>query len=71
MLLRKKILQATLLTAIVLMFANSSWSQVANYAPKVGQPHADFILPSIEDGKPIQLSSLRGKKVLLMHFASW
>jgi len=54
-----------------LMLANESWSQVTSYGPKVGQPHPDFILPSIDDGKPIQLSSFRGKKVLLMHFASW
>ena len=46
-------------------------SQVTRYAPEVGKPHPDFVLPSIEDGKPIQLSALRGKKVLLMHFASW
>ena len=33
--------------------------------------HPDFILPSIEDpSKTIQLSKYRGKKVLLLHFAS-
>jgi len=58
-------------TAAIFMIANESHSQVANYAPKVGQPHPDFILPSIDDGTPIQLSNFRGKKVLLMHFASW
>ena len=40
------------------------------YKPVVGQPHPDFILPSI-DGEKIQLSKYRGKKVLLLHFASW
>jgi len=58
-------------TAAVFMFVNESHAQVANYAPKVGEAHPDFILPSIDDGKPLQLSSYRGKKVLLMHFASW
>jgi hypothetical protein len=53
------------------LFADESHSQIANYSPQVGQPHADFILPSIDDGSPIQLSDYRGKKVLLMHFASW
>jgi len=34
--------------------------------------HPDFILPSIDgDGETIQLSKHRGKKVLLLHFASW
>ena len=42
-----------------------------NYKPEVGKPHPDFILPSIEDGKQLQLSDYRGKKVLLLHFASW
>ena len=41
------------------------------YKPVKGQPHPDFILPSIEHGKTIQLSDYRGKKVLLLHFASW
>jgi hypothetical protein len=42
-----------------------------NYKPVVGQPHVDFILPSIDGDKQIQLSEFRGKKVLLLHFASW
>ncbi len=41
------------------------------YQIEQGTAHPDFILPSIEDGKAIQLSDYRGKKVLLMHFASW
>lgn len=42
------------------------------YDPVVGQPHPDFILPSISQEKQgVQLSSFRGKKVLLLHFASW
>ena len=41
------------------------------YKPVVGQPHLDFILPSIDGDKNIQLSDYRGKKVLLLHFASW
>ena len=41
------------------------------YAPKVGQRHPDFTLPDIRTGKPVTLSDFRGKKVLLVHFASW
>ncbi len=41
------------------------------YRPCVGQRHPDFTLPAIEDGKPVSLSGLRGRKVLLVHFASW
>lgn len=41
------------------------------YKPTVGESHPDFILPTIDGKKQIQLSSYRGKKVLLLHFASW
>jgi peroxiredoxin len=37
----------------------------------VGQRHPDFTLPNIATGKPVSLSDFRGKKVLLIHFASW
>ena len=57
--------------ALALLIASDSQAQVASYSPTVGKPHPDFILPSIDDGKPVQLSDFRGKKVLLMHFASW
>ena len=57
---------------------SSSQNQLAQelrteYGPFRGkrEPHPDFVLPSIEDNKPIRLSDYRGKKVLLLHFASW
>ena len=50
--------------------ADSSVAQ-ANYRPQVGQTHSDFALPDIETGQLRTLSSYRGKKVLLVHFASW
>ncbi|MCH8146442.1 MAG: hypothetical protein IH987_00390 [Planctomycetes bacterium] len=37
---------------------------------RVGQIHPDFLLPKL-DGKFGRLSDYRGKKVLLIHFASW
>ncbi|MDX2038394.1 MAG: hypothetical protein SFX72_17235 [Isosphaeraceae bacterium] len=43
----------------------------SGYAPRVGMRHADFTLPRIEDRAAVSLSDLRGKKVLLIHFASW
>jgi hypothetical protein len=42
-----------------------------DYRPKVGEPHPDFVLPHIDTGQPVALSQLRGKKVILIHFASW
>ena len=41
------------------------------YQPFVAESHATFSLPSIQDRQPITLSSFRGKKLLLLHFASW
>jgi hypothetical protein len=45
--------------------------RAAPYAPKVGQRHPDFTLPNIATGKPVSLSEFRGRKLLLIHFASW
>jgi len=36
----------------------------------VGQMYPDFYLPTL-DGRRGRLSDYRGKKVLLIHFASW
>ena len=46
-------------------------SDADGYSPRVGQAHPDFILPDITDRKPVSLSQFRGRKVLLVHFASW
>lgn len=41
------------------------------YAPQVGQPHPNFVLPRLDNRKPVSLSEFRGRKVLLIQFASW
>ena len=46
-------------------------SAAEEYSPKVGRPHPDFTLPNIADRTPVSLSQYRGKKVLLLQFASW
>ena len=53
----------------VLLWAAAAAAQ--EYPPRVGQPHADFTLPNIEDRAPVSLASYRGRKVLLIQFASW
>jgi len=50
-------------------FVNSS--HAAGYSPQAGQLHPDFALPGIADSEPVSLSQFRGRKVLLIHFASW
>ncbi len=49
----------------------ASPSNADGYSPRVGQAHPDFILPGIVDREPVSLSQFRGRKVLLVHFASW
>jgi len=46
-------------------------SVAEDFHPRVGQVYPDFTLPSLAGGSPISLSQFRGRKVLLVHFASW
>ena len=39
--------------------------------PAVGRPYGALVLPDIRTGRPVELASFRGKKVLLIEFASW
>ncbi len=41
------------------------------YAPQVGRPHPNFVLPRLDNRRPVSLSEFRGRKVLLIQFASW
>lgn len=60
-----------LATPAVLFALAASDPARAGAAPTVGARHPDFTLPNIADGKPVSLSDYRGKKVLLIQFASW
>ncbi len=44
---------------------------VRPYEPAAGKPHRNFTLPRIDNAEAVTLTQLRGKKVLLIHFASW
>jgi peroxiredoxin len=59
------------LVACGILFGSTAYSRAASYAPKVGERHPDFTLPTIGDRKATSLSNFRGKKVLLIQFASW
>ena len=54
-----------------ILLGSTSRVEAASYAPKVGERHPDFTLPTIGDHTPVSLSNFRGKKVLLIQFASW
>jgi hypothetical protein len=59
------------LAACGILLGSTSLAGAAPYAPKVGERHPDFTLPTIGDRKATSLSNFRGKKVLLIQFASW
>ncbi len=54
-----------------MMLGSTLSASAGTYAPKVGERHPDFTLPTIDNRTPTALSSFRGKKVLLIQFASW
>jgi hypothetical protein len=54
-----------------MMLGSTGGASAAGYAPAIGERHADFTLPTIGTRTPTSLSSFRGKKVLLIQFASW
>ena len=62
---------ALALSACGMILGSTARASAASYAPKVGEKHPDFTLPRINDGAPVSLSNFRGKKVLLIQFASW
>lgn len=70
MLLRRSMRGLALLALIWLAFPLVD-AKAGGYSPRVGQPHPDFVLPSILDGRPVTLSQFRGRKVLLIHLAPW
>jgi hypothetical protein len=54
-----------------IMLGSTPRASAASYAPKVGERHPDFTLRTVGDRAPVSLSDFRGKKVLLIQFASW
>ena len=57
--------------SVVIPMISSVAIAAGGYAPKVGEPHGNLILPRVGDRSPLSLADLRGTKVLLIHFASW
>lgn len=38
---------------------------------EVGRPAPQIVLPALDEGRPLSLAGLLGRKVLLLVFASW
>lgn len=43
----------------------------ALFPPKVGKPHPPLALWNLSHDESVSITAFRGKKVLLIHFASW
>lgn len=43
----------------------------AVHPQQINKPYNEFVLPRIDTREQVALSQFRGKKVLLIHFASW
>lgn len=41
------------------------------FPPKVGKPHPPLALWNLSHDETVSITAFRGKKVLLIHFASW
>jgi hypothetical protein len=61
-------LRATTLATIVGSAGLSSGQEVGE---RVGDFYPDLELPTIERGAALRLSAFRGRRVLLIEFASW
>lgn len=59
------------LAVLLLVAAATMTARAESYSPRVGERHGNFTLPTIEDRRPVSLEQFRGKKVLLIQFASW
>jgi hypothetical protein len=38
---------------------------------EVGEPFPDLVLPALDDGRPLSVAQFRGRRLILMVFASW
>jgi len=63
----------TTLFVVLLSFwhAPSTNAQNPAYLPPTGELHPQIVLTRIDTQEAVALSDYRGKKVLLIHFASW
>lgn len=59
------------LALLTLTFAPSADASAPTEGRKVGDMHPEIVLPSLDGKKTYALSQFRGKKVLLVQFASW
>lgn len=68
---RLPLVGAALVSAASALVMAAAPTAADTYSPRVGEQHPEFTLPAIDDGRPLSLAGYRGRKVLLIQFASW
>lgn len=68
---RRRSFVGWMLVAPAVLLAAAERTAALPYSPRVGEPYPQIVLPTIEGDRVVALSSFRGQKVLLVHFASW
>jgi len=65
------ILRITIIASLMLAVFVASPSTAAPAQTDVGQPFPDLVFPTVDGEQTVRLSDHRGKRVLLIEFASW
>ena len=59
------------LVAALALCASAPAALAQDRRPQLGDPYPEFSFPTLDGERTISLSSLRGKRLLLVQFASW
>lgn len=60
---------ALALPALLAVIPTAAHGQIGRVA--IGSPFPDDRFPALKDGRPASITNFRGKRVLLLVFASW
>lgn len=64
-------MKALLRSCCVGLLALAAPAVQAREAPRVGEAFGPLVLPTVDGRQVIDITSFRGRKVLLIEFASW
>lgn len=62
---------ATAITIVLLLLLGTPHAEAGPAQTQVGQPFPDLVFPTVDGEQTVRLSDHRGKRVLLIEFASW
>ena len=68
---RRPLRHSFLLTLLISLLLGGTAALAQDYKPVVGEPHPPVVFKTIQHDRVVSLSDYRGKKVVLVNFASW